>query len=143
MKQTIFDFDYLTCTLDDEASVLSHEWKRKPSSDEFKEGLMKVYDTFVENKPKFNTLHWLGNTKNMGVLGKETKEWLDNSWNEALFVKAGVRSHAVLVGTDIFGKYAMQQFSNTMSKIYKEKNLKMGVFETEEQAYEWFVKNGN
>ena len=104
---------------------------------------MKVYDTFVENKAKFNTLHWLGNTKNMGVLGKETKEWLDNSWNEALFVKAGVRSHAVLVGTDIFGKYAMQQFSNTMSKIYKEKNLKMGVFETEEQAYEWFVKNGN
>ena len=42
-----------------------------------------------------------------------------------------------------WGKYAMQQFSNTMSKIYKEKNLKMGVFETEEQAYEWFVKNGN
>jgi hypothetical protein len=143
MKQIIFDVDFLTCALDDEASVLSHEWKRKPSPAEFKEGLMKVYDTFVQNKGNFKLLHWLGNTKNMGVLGSETREWLDNVWNETLFVKAGVQSHAVLVGTDIFGKYAMQQFSKTMSEKYKDKNLKMGVFETEEEAYEWFETIGN
>ena len=141
MKQTLFDLDYLVCTLDDKAAVLSHAWKRKPTSEEFEEGLMKVCKAYVEQKPKFPKLHWLGDTKNVGVLSLKTQKWLDDVWNDTLFNKAGVRTHAVLVGSDVFGKYAMQKFANHAEKTYEKQNLKMGVFETESEAYKWFEQH--
>jgi hypothetical protein len=141
MKQTLFDLDYLVCTLDTEAAVLFHEWKRKPTAEEFEGGLMKVYNTYQEQKPNFKKLHWLGNTKNVGVLSLKTQKWLDEVWNDTLFVKGGVKTHAVLVGTDTFGKYAMQKFATNAEEHYKNQNLKMGVFNTEAEAYSWFAKN--
>jgi hypothetical protein len=141
MKQKIFDLDYLTCTLDDEAAILFHAWKRKPTPEEFETGLMKVQSTYIQQKPKFNKLHWLGDTKNVGVLSLKTQKWLDDVWNEALFIKAGVKTHAVLVGEDVFGKYAMQKFATHAEEIYKAQELKMGVFATEKEAYDWFAKN--
>jgi len=141
MKQTLFDLDYLICTLDEKHAVLSHAWKRKPTSEEFEEGLMKVCHAYIEQKPKFPKLHWLGDTKNVGVLSLKTQKWLDDVWNETLFNKAGVRTHAVLVGSDVFGKYAMQKFANQAEKMYEKQNLKMGVFETEPEAYKWFEQH--
>jgi len=139
MKQTIFDLDYLTCTLDDEAAVLFHSWKRKATAEEFEAGLLKVYKVYLEQKPKFKKLHWLGDTRNVGVLSLKTQKWLDEVWNETLFVKAGVTSHAVLVGEDVFVKYAMQKFAAHAEKLYSDQHLKMGVFATEKEAYDWFA----
>jgi hypothetical protein len=139
MKQTLFDLDYLICTLDPEAAVLAHAWKKKPTAEEFEAGLMKVHAAYIAQKPNFPKLHWLGDTKNVGVLSLRTQKWLDDVWNEALFVKAGVQTHAVLVGNDVFGKYAMQKFATHAEEKYKASNLKMGVLSTEAEAYAWFA----
>lgn len=139
MKQNIFDLDYLTCTLDDEAAVLFHAWKRKPTPEEFESGLLKIAKTYTEQKDKFKKLHWLGDTRNVGVLSLKTQKWLDDVWNETLFIKAGVTTHAVLVGDDVFGKYAMQKFATHAEQLYKAQGLKMGVFSTEKEAFDWFA----
>jgi hypothetical protein len=141
MKQTLFDLDYLICTLDADAGILAHAWKKKPTPEEFEGGLMKVYATYMAQKPNFKKLHWLGDTKNVGVLSLRTQKWLDDVWNETLFVKGGLQTHAVLVGEDVFGKYAMQKFAIHAEEQYKDMNLKMGVFSTEAEAYAWFAEH--
>jgi len=39
-----------------------------------------------------------------------------------LFIKAGVRAHAVIIGADVFAKYAMEKFKTTMQTKYADKN---------------------
>ncbi len=107
--KTLFSEDYLECFLDEHYNVLFHKWLRKPSSEEFKNGSTKVYEAFVEHKVNYTMLHWLGDTQDMGVVSMDDQQWLDNVWTDMLFMKAKVRSYAVIVGEDVFAKYAMHK----------------------------------
>jgi hypothetical protein len=135
---TLFSEDSLDCFFDDEAKVVFHVWKRKPKGDEFRSGLTKVYNEYVKHKKSNPVLHWLGDARLMGVLSLEDQSWLDKVWNEMLFVKAGVKTHAVIIGTDIFAKYAMEKFKKSMLAKYADQNLLMETFPDKEAAYKWF-----
>jgi len=64
--------------------------------------------------------------------------WLQRVWNETLFVKAGVKTHAVIIGDDVLARYAMEKFKKTMQKQYVDKNLHLETFSDKESAYSWF-----
>ncbi|MNC95431.1 hypothetical protein D3C83_125500 [compost metagenome] len=64
--------------------------------------------------------------------------WLQKVWNETLFVKAGVKSHAVIIGEDIFAKYAMEKFKKNMQEQFADRNLQIETFPDKESAYKWF-----
>ena len=134
----IFSEEFLECFFDEDAKVLFHVWKRKPHGDEFRDGLTKVYNEYINTKKTNPILHWLGDTRLMGVVSLEDQTWLDKVWNEMLFVKAGVKSHAVIIGTDIFAKYAMEKFKKNMQSKYTAQNLFMETFADKESAYKWF-----
>ena len=136
--KTVFSLDYLDCFFDEDANVLFHVWKKKPKGDEFRTGLMKVRDEYLNFKKTHPVLHWLGDTRLLGVVSIEDQGWLDKVWNELLFVKAGVRSHAVIIGTDIFAKYAMEKWRKSMQAKYAGQNLLLDTFPTKEDAYKWF-----
>ena len=55
-----------------------------------------------------------------------------------LFVKAGVKAHAVFIGSDVFAKYAMEKFKTAMQTKYADKNLHLDTFKNKEEAYKWF-----
>jgi len=55
-----------------------------------------------------------------------------------LFLRAGVKSHAVIIGTDVFAKYAMEKFKTSMQAKYKDKKLFLETFGDKESAYQWF-----
>lgn len=140
----IFSRDYLDCFLDEEAMVLFHVWLRKPTSPEFRDGLLSVAKEFTDYKAKHGkSLHWLGDTRNVGVLSIEDQGWLDRVWNETLFVKAGVKNHAVIIGKDVFAKYAMEKFKTNMTTKYAGKNLHLETFEDKDSAYKWFASLSN
>lgn len=61
-------------------------------------------------------LHWLADTQELSILPLDDQKWLDEVWNDTIFVKAGVRSHAVIVGNDVFARYAMEKFKKTMTQ---------------------------
>jgi hypothetical protein len=98
----------------------------------------EVYNEYVKHKKSNPVLHWLGDARLMGVLSLEDQSWLDKVWNEMLFVKAGVKTHAVIIGTDIFAKYAMEKFKKSMLAKYADQNLLMETFPDKEAAYKWF-----
>jgi hypothetical protein len=66
------------------------------------------------------------------------QKWLDEIWNELLFVQADVKTHAVIIGEDAFAKYVMDKFKNSMNQKYKSKNIILETFKNEAAAYSWF-----
>lgn len=136
--KTLFSEEHLDCFLDEDANVLFHVWKRKPKGDEFRTGLTKVYNEYINLKKDKPVLHWLGDTQLLGVVSIDDQGWLDKVWNEMLFVKAGVKTHAVIIGTDIFAKYAMEKWKKNMQTKYAGQNLLLDTFPTKDEAYHWF-----
>jgi hypothetical protein len=136
--KTLFSEDYLECSFDEDHKILFHAWKRKPTGDEFRNGLMKVYDHYIAHRKIHPILHWLGDTRLMGVLALAEQTWLDQVWNELLFVKAGAKTHAVILGNDTFAKYAMEKFKKSMLAKYAEQNLHIETFVDQASAYAWF-----
>jgi hypothetical protein len=74
----------------------------------------------------------------MGVVTIDDQGWLQKVWNDMLFIKAGVKSHAVIIGNDVFAKYAMEKFKTSMQELYADKNLRLETFPDKDSAYKWF-----
>jgi len=135
----LFKESYLECYLDEDARVLFHVWLNKPTSEQLRGGLTRVYNEYLAHKKSFTIpLHWLADTQKIGVITIDDQGWLEKVWNEMLFVKAGVRAHAVIIGNDVFAKYAMEKFKNNMQAKYTDKNLHLETFKDKDDAYKWF-----
>lgn len=136
--KNLFTRDYLECFLDEGPMVLFHVWLKKPTSAELKDGLTSVHAEFMKYKNQHGKpLHWLGDTRKLGVLSVDDQGWMEKVWNEMLFVKAGVKTHAVIIGTDVFSKYAMDKFKKSMQAKYGE-SLHLDTFVDKDAAYKWF-----
>lgn len=134
----VFEEDFLTCSFDEEHKILYHTWRDKAKGDTFRNGLLKVYDTYMSLKKEHSRIHWLGDTRKLSVLPLADQKWLDEVWNELLFVQAGVKTHAVIIGDDAFAKYAMEKFKNTMTERYASQKIKLETFRDEPEALAWF-----
>lgn len=135
---TLFEEDFLVCRFDEDNNILYHVWLDKVKGNMFRDGLLKVLDIYINLKKEQPLIHWLGDTRKLSVLPMDDQKWLDEIWNELLFVEAGVKTHAVIIGDDAFAKYAMEKFKKTMNERYAEQKIKLETFKDEEEAYEWF-----
>ena len=65
----LFKENYLECYLDEDAKVLFHVWLSKPTSEQLRSGLTRVYNEYLTHKKSFQTpLHWLADTQKIGVI---------------------------------------------------------------------------
>lgn len=139
MKE-IFKLPHLECHYDEDANVMYHIWVKKPTSEQLKNGLTKVFDEYVSLKKKMGgNIHWLADTQKIGVISIDDQAWLEKVWNEMLFVKANVKTHAVIIGNDVFAKYAMEKFRLAMLQKYTDKDLHLATFPDKAAAYAWFT----
>jgi|SRR5690606_9607363 len=138
MKE-IFKLPHLECYYDEDANVMFHTWIKKPTSEQLKSGLKKVFDEYVSLRKQLgNNIHWLADTQKIGVISIDDQAWLEKVWNEMLFVQANIKTHAVIIGNDVFAKYAMEKFKKAMLEKYKDRNLHLATFPDKAQAYDWF-----
>jgi len=137
--RSLFKGACVECFLDADARVFYHVWYAKPTSMQFREGLIKVLDEYIIHKKDFKEpLHWLADTRDLGVIGMDDQGWLEQVWNDMLFTKAEVRSYGVIIGNDIFARYTMEKFIITMQQLYADKDLNIAAFPDKESAYKWF-----
>lgn len=136
--KTLFEEEFLVCHFDEEHKILYHVWLDKIKGDAFRNTLLKILEYYKSLKKEYPILHWLGDTRNLSVLPLTDQKWLDEIWNELLFVDAGVKTHAVIIGEDAFAKYAMEKFKKTMNEKYAQQNIKLETFKDEASAYMWF-----
>ena len=141
MSTKIIEHDFLLCELDDEVPVLKHRWLRNPSDKEFIDGLTSIQREYMKIKDDYEDLKWLADTTLIEELNTEVKQWLTEKWDKMLFIDAGVKTHAVIRGPDLYADYPMEIFKLVSSKKYKELGIKLEVFENEEKAYEWLKGN--
>jgi hypothetical protein len=137
MVMMIFDNEFLSCELDDSLPVLRHYWKVQPTGEQFRSQLLNVLEEYKKLKPAYENLAWLADTTELGELDEETETWLVEVWEDLLFVKAGVKVHAVILGESIFADYPMENFKQDAEQKFHAYNVHLGVFSTKEQAYEW------
>ena len=140
MTTTILEKEYLICELDNEIPVLKHRWLKNPTSEEFRDGLTSIHGAYLKLKDDFKELKWLADTQLIEELDEEVKEWLNSEWNDMLFIEAGVKTHGVIRGPDLYADYPMEIFKLVSAKKYQDLGLKLEVFKDEEEAYEWLTE---
>ena len=133
----IFDNEFLTCELDDTLPVLRHRWKTSPSGEEFRSNLLRVLKEYTDLSQSYKSLGWLADTTLLGELDEETEIWLVKEWEDLLFVKGGVKIHAVILGANIFADYPMEKFKNDAEQKFEAYDVHLGVFSSQKEAYEW------
>ncbi|MBL7845841.1 MAG: hypothetical protein JNL40_00125 [Cyclobacteriaceae bacterium] len=133
----IFENEFVRCELDDDVPVLRHRWLQPPPGEEFKINLLRILEEYIELKKTYTNLAWLANTELLGELDLDIEQWLVDEWEGLLFDKAGVQVHAVILGASIFADYPMERFKLDAEEKYRSRNLSLGVFSNESEAYAW------
>ena len=141
MSSTLFESDCVRCEMDEEIPVLRHRWLRKPSSEEFRDGLKNVLKEYKELSKSSPGLKWLADTQLLGELSPEDEKWLVDEWDDMLFREAGVKVHAVVLGDDIFADYPMEDFKMSSARKFTEMGVKLEVFTSVDDAYAWLKAN--
>lgn len=137
MTLLIFDNEYVTCELDDSIPVLKHRWKSEPPGVKFKENLIRIQQEYIKLSKSYTNMAWLAHAELLGELDEDMEAWLLEEWEDLLFVKAGVKIHAVILGKDIFADYPMEKFKQDAEIKFEKLNVHLGVFSDEPDAYEW------
>lgn len=134
---TILDNELLLCELDDSLPVLKHYWKYAPTGEQFRLQLLAVLEEYKKLSHSFKNLAWLADTTDLGELDEKTETWLVEEWEDLLFVKAGVKIHAVILGESIYADYPMENFKLDAEQKFQDYNVHLGVFSNLEEAYTW------
>jgi hypothetical protein len=137
MVQVVFENEYVVCQLDESLPVLKHRWKKEMPANLFQENLLKIQQSYVALRNSHKHLAWLADTQLLGEVGEETEKWFEEVWEDLLFGKAGVKIHAVILGEDFYAEYPMEKFKMDAEQKFKDKDVQLGVFADEEEAYDW------
>ena len=140
MIMNIFENEQVICELDDSLPVLRHRWKKEVTGEEFRENLLRILDEYRHLKSSYAKLAWLADTTLLGELDEESEVWLVEDWEDLLFVDAGVRIHAVILGSNIFADYPMEQFKKDAEEKFKIFEVEVGVFSNVGEAYRWITE---
>ena len=133
----IFENEFVRCELDDNVPVLRHRWLAAPPGEEFKFNLVRILEEYIQLKRTYHNLAWLANTELLGELDQEVEEWLVSEWERLLFDEAKVQVHAVILGASIWADYPMERFKMDAEEKYKSRNIHLGVFSNDAEAYAW------
>ena len=82
----------------------------------------------------------MADTVLLGELDEEVEAWLVNIWEDTIFNKVGVRIHAVILGASIYADYPMEKFKIDAEEKHKLKNIFLGIFSNEKDAYLWITR---
>lgn len=137
MTHFIFENEFVICELDDSLPVLKHRWKKETPGDIFRENLLSIIQHYITLKKTYQALAWLADTQLLGEVDEETELWFSEVWEGRLFNEAGVKIHAVILGEDFFADYPMEKFKIEAEEKFKNKEIQLGVFTDEEEAYDW------
>lgn len=137
MLINIFENDEVICELDEDIPLLRHYWKREQSGESFRKNLVILLEEYISLKKTYDNVAWMADARFLGELDEETEIWLSEHWQDLLFMKAGVKIHAVILGDSIFADYPMEKFKMEADQKFEEYNIYLGVFPNEEKAIYW------
>ncbi len=139
----VFENEYVRCDLDDSLPLLKHRWLKEPTGEGFKHNLQIIQEEYLRLKKSYHNLAWMADTELLGELNEDVEDWLVNTWEDLIFNQAGLRIHAVILGASIYADYPMEKFKMDSEEKFKLKNIYLGMFSNEKDAYPWIKRKQN
>lgn len=136
----LFDNEFVTCELDDALPVLRHRWKYDVPGEDFKANLLKILAEYRKLKKSYTNLAWLADTTLLGELSEDTEHWLVDVWENLIFAEGEVKIHAVILGSNIFADYPMENFKEDAAQKFQNFDVHLDVFSNQKDAYRWIAE---
>jgi hypothetical protein len=122
----LFDEKYLRIEVDKNQDLMVQTWKGNVSSEEYREGVLKVLEIFREQKVS----KVISDTKEQANVKKEDVDFEEKLVPE--FIKSGMKCYAFVIPTNSFAKLSVERF-----KKESESKLPLQYFDDVEKAREW------
>lgn len=129
MRNIILDTDYAKVSHEPELKLGKIQWKRKTSLEEYQ----YAFITLVEFAKSHETQNFLSDIREQSVVSPENRKWFE----EEMIPKAidvGLQRAGVIFDGNVFKKY----YLNMIIKVTNKFGLPLKIFNTEEEAIEWF-----
>jgi len=122
-----YDKKFLTIEYLEDIHAGIGNWNGFVSEKDYKEGLNKMIDFYVEKKVN----KWIANLTKMEAISPELQDWANNDWFPRALA-AGVKFMAVVVPEDVFNQFAVE---NIMTKVAD--TLTTHYFSNVDEAKNW------
>jgi len=129
MKIILLDADYAEVSYDEELKLGKIEWKRKTTTEEYQYAFMVI----LEHAKKNPSDNFLSDIRKQSVVSPENRKWFETEMLPQA-IEAGLKRAAVIFDGNVFKKY----YINMIIKVTNKYGLPLKVFNTEEEAIEWF-----
>ena len=129
MKKIIADFDYAEITYNSLYKTGMIVWKRKTTTEEYQNG----FEVLIECSKTHPIENFLSDIRNQGVVSPETRKWFET----VMIPKAidhGLKRAATIFDGNVFKKYYINLIIQATNKF----GMPLKLFNTEEEALEWF-----
>jgi len=133
MLTTIQDLTFVTLIWDDECNALILQWHGGFKGRNLRAGL----DAGLEEFKKHPGARWIGDTTEIGVIGRDEQEWVNTSWFPR-FLATGVRFMAVVQPAQVIARMSVDEI---VSKI-PEAQLTIRNCATLAEARDWVLQQG-
>jgi len=129
MKKIVQDTDYVEISHDPELKLGKIEWKRKTSTEEYQYAFISLLG-YAKNNP---TENFLSDIRRQTVVSPENRIWFEKEMLPKA-IKAGLKRAGVVFDGNVFKKY----YINMIIKVTNKFGLPMKIFNSEEDALNWF-----
>lgn len=132
--ETLKELSYLKVVWDNESKTQITTWIGGYDGRDIRKGLDIALDIFKDKKKTVPDCEWIGDTRDIGVIGDEDKEWIDTDWFPR-FLATGVKLMAVVIPKSAIASMSVKLI---VSKI-EGTNLTSKYTSTVEEAIKWIV----
>jgi hypothetical protein len=127
--------EYLDIIWDEGSKSQITSWKGGFQNRNIREGLDTALEEFKKIIKKTPNAQWIGDTKEIGVIGREDQEWINTNWFPR-FLATGVKYMAVIVPSSVIAKMSV---NSIVSKV-EGTNLTSKYFSSLEDAKKWIIE---
>jgi len=129
MKNILLDSDYAEVSYDHDLKLGKIVWKRKTTTEEYQYAFITLLDHARSNP----TDNFLSDIRKQSVVSPENRKWFETEMLPKA-IEAGLKRAGVIFDGNVFKKY----YINMIIKVSNKFGLPLKMFNTEEEAVEWF-----
>ncbi|MEH0155588.1 hypothetical protein V6R21_15685 [Limibacter armeniacum] len=136
MIEILHQNQFVQLILDKEIPAIYEKWIALCRPNEFRETLEKKLALYIENKDRFEQLHWMVDFRGLQWPDHDTEVWSVKEFHPKLY-KSGVRFIAFVVPRDIFDEL---DEDSLLGKYDRNKEVYLRFFNTFEAASDWLKR---
>jgi hypothetical protein len=133
-KETILETNYASLWFYPQLKIIHHQFHKPVIGEEF----LKILTTGIEKFEKFECNKWLSDDRKLPILQQKDRDWLQENMDHRL-KEAGFKYWAMVLPENVIGALSIE---NDL-KHWKNKGIKVKVFEDPTIALEWLAKIEN